>query len=577
VTPAHYVNGNDFMNIRLLLIIFVSSGLVRVSPAQEAPNFLDVIPANSRIGLSWPKVTRLGPKANTLAQEIYPGSGQMILDAARSFFTEAGVDYRDPDFTKIIDRQRPGAVFGVKIGAIYDQVNVLPVGDLEKLATMLGVDRGQLEMGEVLLAKRQVYVKYGGGFLYASRKQDALTSVKIDSPIGKRLTEKQRSEFLSSDALLFLDKEIAVDFMNGFFDWFGDLSWLTNSDENAPTDEFTELISSSGKEFSFGLAGFDIDGGLGIKYTNFFNEVRDSRVQKLIKSIRGGDGATNLDHLPNDNFVAAFAARGTGKKNVMMAKAFLKAIVNRVSPGEEVLAADDKPVFYDSFAKIWEQLNGTRVGVYRIESQEAADGNLAAVVIFDVSDPKLLLAQLPELVRFANESAERNTAKEDLLPIRFNYLPDKTKIRGFPVDVLEVDTRRLDDETSKRFRVLFGEQAKQFKFVPVKNHLLMLVGTQTDLLTQTIDNLANGNSGLSLHPAIESANKRMDARRKIEAHLSFRNLLDIYSFKEKPKPYLESDEVASLAFTIEPDRVGVDSWLPAKEIDAAIDWSLLWY
>lgn len=570
------------MNIKLVLIIIVSSCLARVNFAQDQgddqpTNLLDVLPANSRIGLSWPKVTELGPRVHKLAKEVYPGSGYMILSTARSFFSEAGIDYTDPDFSNIIENKRPGAVFGVKVDASYYQVSVFPVGDLKKLATMLRVDLERLRSGEILQSRWRNYVKYSGGYLYASPQEAALESAEIHSPIRKQLTEQQQNQFLSSDAVLFLDKELAVDFLDGFFDWFGDMSWLDISGDDEQSDEFIELIAASSKEFAFGLTGFDLDGGLGIKYTNFFQKAQDSHVQELIKSIRGGDGASNLDHLPNDNFVAAFAARGTGEKNVLTAKAILKAIVDRASPGAEVLAAKDKPVFYDSFAKIWQQLNGSRVGVYRIQSPKVTDGILAAVAIFDVADPRSLLAQLPELVNFANESAKRNSTEKDLLPIRFNYIPAATKINGYPVDILEVDTDRLDETTRKRFQLLFGQQAKQFKFVPVKNHLLMLVGTNTSLLTKTIDNLANGNSGLTSHPAIMAANKRIDSRRKIEAHFSFRNLLDIYTFKDKPKPYQASDEFSSVAITIEAKRVGLDSWLPAKEIDAAIDWSLLWY
>ena len=105
--------------------------------------------------------------------------------------------------------------------------------------------------------------------------------------------------------------------------------------------------------------------------------------------------------------------------------------------------------------------------------------------------------------------------------------------------------------------------------VPLKNNLLFYVGTSTKRLEETIENLNSGEKGLAQNPLILKNYKQIDSRRKIEFHFSSPNIYDLYDFNTDLKKYTPTEDMSVASFIIDPERVGMDTWLPAKEIDQA--------
>ena len=561
-------------------------------PKPQQRSGLDIIPSDASWAIYSPRIGTLGSKLRALSKAAFPNSIDLVSGQIQRFYREAGFDIRRPEVRKLLDRQRAGAHFYLSGSPFY----VLPIVDADRTAEYFGIAPERFKKGSVLKINLRNFAKLMNGFVYLGSKNetDEQRGNKSDhfTPFSDRLSKVHQQRYANSDAVLIFDDHTAEKVL-GTVSLFLDPSLGKPSDKNEDSDGFVKRMWSASSTFDFAAAGLEFDDGLGAQLTAYFDDENDKQLQELIKLVRGGEASSNLDCLPDQPFVAALAAKGTGNQNAAAAKSILKLLVNRISPDEEILSQKDKTVFYDSFTDIWKRLNGTRMGVYRITRPESKDsdtkdsdstkaipeandqGELASVVIFDIEDPKGLLAQLPELVKFANESAERNSVKEDLLPIRFSYQSSVSTIGGHPVDVLLIDTDRISEEMRKRFQTLFGKEAKQIKLIPLKDHLLMLVGTDTALVMETIDNLATGKKGLAANKLITKSSERLDSRKKIEIHFSFENLREIYGFKTKLKPHVPVKEASCVGFTIDPDRIGVDAWVPAKELNPAIDWLML--
>ena len=456
----------------------------------------------------------------------------------------------------------------------------MPIKDSEKLSEYLQVDSAELTAGEILKTAQKKSVRFSDGRLYVAQNEFDHDPTRLKTrrklrPLRSIISETDQ-DLKTSDLIVLVDSEL-YKLLKGFFPTF-DLSKF-NMTKDEVDEGFLGLVKHAEKALNLLTVGVNLKDGIRLKTSFHFTEINKEKTNALIESMRGGDGIPNLDGLPDHQVIAAFAVKGSGMQNAVAAKSILSMIVKRISPNDEIMSAKNKTIFYQSFTKLWKKMNGTRLGVYRLEEPEDADehakwaakqtGRLGAVTVFDIDDPEAFLNELPELVKFTNEAANSNATAKQLMPISFEYKKSVATIAGHRVDELVVNTERLSKESRWRFQYLFGKEARRFKLVPLNNHLLLYVGTSTKRLEETIANLKSGEKGLARHPLILKNYKQIDSRRKIEFHFSSPNLYDLYDFDTNVKKYTPADDMSVVSFTIDPKRVGMDTWLPAKEIDQA--------
>ncbi|MFK7766722.1 MAG: hypothetical protein AB8B55_05835 [Mariniblastus sp.] len=554
----------------------------------ENPNVFDTVPNNFWAAVITPKIDRLGPKLQKLSQQAYPNQADIPSSEVDYFYEQAGFDLKVSKFNRVLDRERAGGFYFNSL--TFTSVSVLPVNvkNLELLSVYLKVDQSRLENGEILKTAQKKFVKYINGNLYVCDR-DSLLSSDIESngrgglskdirSFRGRISEPHQNQLKNSDVVVLLDGELYRG-LKAWIPYIAPPEILTKTDSDKGLNG---LLKHMDRALDFVTIGVNLDDGIQVKQNFRFREKHREQTQTLIQSIRGGNENSNLDGLPAFQFVAAFAAKGKGEQNVAVAKSILSMITSRVSPHDKIMSADDKIKFYDSFTKLWKKMNGTKVGLYRLEEPTKPDeyaawakkrtGRLSMVAIFDIEDPDAFLGELPALVQFANESAQRNTEIKEIMPIGFSYKKSVSKIAGHRVDELIIDTKRLSKEARWRFIYLFGNEARRIKLVPLKKQLLLYAGTSTKRLEETISNLKSGNKGLSEHPLIISSNEKIDPNKKVEFHFSASNLYEIYNYKDHISKFMPIENTSALSLTIDGDRLGTDIWFPAKEIDRSVDW-----
>ncbi len=469
-----------------------------------------------------------------------------------------------------------------QIGQMY---LTYPVQDVELVAEHFGVPADQLQDGQafkvgnkkIVLLDDHLYVFTP--FLNLFPENDRAVS-EIELPLSDMrsitnlLSNEDFDVFCESDAVLMLGGSTSREFWGEVLGGvFGPQSWTREaagfSDPDA--EQMWERLKAAGREIRFGLAAIDLDEGVHVRTKTFLRETEDNAALQLIRDVRGGDEPSDLTHLPDGQVLLAAAVKGDGDENVMVARSVMRLIVEIVSPAEDILSGDEKREFYDLFSELWQQLNGTRVALYRNEGEIGDGGELGVVFIFDTNEPRALLDSIPELVDFVNAGIARNTDPGSEPTIQFEYRSRESTGGDTPVDVLEIDTSRIHERNQARLTRFFGSDAGKIRFVPVKDKVVMFVGTNPQLLEAALANVRDGLPGLVAHPAFMASESRLDPRRKCELHMSAVNLNYIYSATIRKRKdlgrYTRPDEITSLGLVIEEDRFGFDLWIPTRELN----------
>ena len=120
----------------------------------------------------------------------------------------------------------------------------------------------------------------------------------------------------------------------------------------------------------------------------------------------------------------------------------------------------------------------------------------------------------------------------------------------------------------------FGEQASQIRFVPLEQDVVMLVGSNLELLEESLANIQSGNLALAEHPALLASREKLDTRHKLELHMSASNLMQLAD--NGAEDYSIPSDVTSAGLVIEEGRFGFDLWMPHRELMHALDLFDLW-
>ncbi|MGI9518831.1 MAG: hypothetical protein ACR2NP_17375 [Pirellulaceae bacterium] len=442
-----------------------------------------------------------------------------------------------------INRDGIGGVVLAKVDGQGELFLTYPIEDVSVVAEHFGVAADQLRDGQafqvgnkkIVMLDDHLYVLTPWFNLFPEHDQDVS---EIELPLGDMssitnlLSNEDFDVFCESDCVLMLGGGTSKEFWGQILGGaFGPQSWTREAAGFSDTDaeQMWERLKAAGREIRFGLAAIDLDDGVHVRTKSFLHETEDNAALQLIRDVRGGDEPSDLMHLPDGQVLLATAVKGDGEENVMVARSIMRLIVEIVSPGEDVLTGDDKREFYDLFSSIWQQLNGTRVALYRNTGEIGDGGELAVVIIFDANEPAELLASIPGLVNFANAGIARNTDPGTEPTIQFEYRSGDSTIGELTVDALEIDTSRIGERNQQRITRFFGNAAGNIRFVPIRNKVVMFVGTNPQLLEAALTNVRDEKPGLVEHPAFLASESRLDPRRKFELHMSAVNLNYIYS------------------------------------------------
>ena len=572
------------MKFIALIAVLTALGMAADTIAQEKQG-VDLLPDDAVVGVMFRDLAEFNRQLAALVNEVWPPASEEQL-ADLFYFALNDVDV---DVDRVINRRGSGGLVLMSEEDYPGLSVVYPLSDPAALATAFGVDVDKLQNGQSFEVRDDTLSLHGEHlFLFTpvfNFFPDTGAVTEVANPlegrrfVGHHLDSDERQWFGGSDAVVMLGGSTSKAFWGEMLEEVvGPGGLLTDDFEDPHTADLWERLRAAGDEIRFGLASIDLDGGLHVRSKTFFREDGDN-ARELIRDIRGGDDPSNLNCLPAGQFLVAAAAKGDGDQNVLAARSILSLLVEIISPGEEILSGTDKQRFYQLFGDVWQRLNGTRLALYRNEPDTIGEGGgeLAVVVIMETNDTVELMAQIPELVDFANDGIRRS-APRDGASISFAWRTDEQQWGDQSIDVLEIDTSRINEQEREWFRWLFGDEAGRLRFAAVDGHVIMFVGTAPELFHQAIANVRENRAGLQEHAALVAAADKMDARCKVELHLSMANCFGLFEAIDQARDefpeYREPRELSSLGLVIDEDRFGFDLWLPVRELNSAVEQAI---
>jgi hypothetical protein len=255
-----------------------------------------------------------------------------------------------------------------------------------------------------------------------------------------------------------------------------------------------------------------------------------------------------------------YAAKGDGVSNVAMVRALVNILFDQ-GQIETLLPGKERSELVSSFETMYRELKGSRAALYPT-SDPKKFGALGLVGILDLGDPDKHLAEWPNMARLLTRAAERGAKGTNRKPPEMSYQPKADTIDGDRVDLITVKFPDLTADEEKFLKDRFGPDWSKTRLVVEGKKVVFLVGSDLDLLKQTLTNLKKGNRGLADEKIVTQELARLDPQRKIEFHFNLRNLR-LYARGDKAEPV---KGLTSLAFTIETDRLQLEIVAAKSEV-----------
>jgi hypothetical protein len=114
---------------------------------------------------------------------------------------------------------------------------------------------------------------------------------------------------------------------------------------------------------------------------------------------------------------------------------------------------------------------------------------------------------------------------------------------------------------------LFGPQWNRLRLAAVNKQLVVLLGSDLDLLEQAIGDVRDGKPGLEQSATLAEYHKQAAPERRIELHLALGRVRVLLTpAADLPKDFKPSGACSSIALWTKPTEMGADLWVPAETL-----------
>jgi len=229
---------------------------------------------------------------------------------------------------------------------------------------------------------------------------------------------------------------------------------------------------------------------------------------------------------------------------------------------------DDQSKLITGFSRTWSQLNGSRVAVYRTEKPDQ-HGLMCLLAVFDPDDPRQFIDTAHPLVRLVGQSLFRWSGEPDAPPLAVQFQRNAERLGNRQVDVMQFDTDSLDDKLCSKLARLLGPQWRRLKICTVGPHVVIMLGSDPNLLKSAVENINRGRRGLADQQALRQADRRVHKGRKLEIYVSLDEGYELGRLIQGQQTSRHENpcrHMTSAALTIHDERVQMDVWVPTDDL-----------
>lgn len=168
---------------------------------------------------------------------------------------------------------------------------------------------------------------------------------------------------------------------------------------------------------------------------------------------------------------------------------------------------------------------------------------------------------------------KRNAAVEPSLISKakpeFIFFPDRETRAGQSVHWVEIKTQ-ANAELRAKLRSVFGPQWQQIRLVPLKDKVVVSIGSDNRLLDQTLANLKAETPGLASDSTNAVFKRELLEKRVAEFHMSPSRFVRMQGGTKIPvaKPDEKTYEQVSLSVTLQPQFLNIEWRIPQSEMIA---------
>lgn len=196
-----------------------------------------------------------------------------------------------------------------------------------------------------------------------------------------------------------------------------------------------------------------------------------------------------------------------------------------------------------------------------------------------------------EVIRRATEIQDRlihvvKARREELLqqkiivPLRpqFIFVKDGEKRGEYKVDIVRVKLTNEDKLLTTQFEKLLGPDWNRIRLVTIDKQIIVLFGSDVNLLDETLKNLKGNKPGLAAIKDLQRFKKYSDRGHNAEIHVSMQRFLNLLSAEDlKQRANAKAGEAfSSFSLTISEKRMRFDIWMPMAELNSVVSNKRWW-
>ena len=173
--------------------------------------------------------------------------------------------------------------------------------------------------------------------------------------------------------------------------------------------------------------------------------------------------------------------------------------------------------------------------------------------------------RLRQRIQNSLEARQRDVLSKSLLSnltVRWGDFPKAETRKGLPIDILKMDLEGKSQMAKSNLREAFGPEWSKIRIAVKGKKIVVLLGSNTDLLEETLVNLSKPKPALSEQKQLAEFHRRSPPGRRAEFHISLKELVPwVQGTGEAPA----SSELTSLSLGVEKDSVELHLWVPNRE------------
>lgn len=150
----------------------------------------------------------------------------------------------------------------------------------------------------------------------------------------------------------------------------------------------------------------------------------------------------------------------------------------------------------------------------------------------------------------------------------FGYIADFERRDGQVVDAIRMDLTEQDQTVTPKLRTLLGPDWNKVRLTIVNDQLVVMLGSNTSMLDETIKNLRSGSLGVEAEHHYSEFRRQLPGELMSELHFSMADAVALTGKSNANDDAPADNGTTSMGLSVSPQQVRFDFFIPVAELNA---------